>query len=74
LGKFMIPVQKEKIPDWARYIAQDPNGSWWAYEGEPHIHDNGWYENELGRLKTISAGEPNDRWQKSLQPSGLSPT
>ena len=63
-----------KIPDWARYLAQDPDGSWWAYEGEPHIHDNGWYENELGRLKKVGEDEPDINWQMSLRPSGIRST
>lgn len=63
-----------KVPDWARYIAQDPDGSWWAYEGEPHIHDNGWYENELGRVKKIGFGNVNTEWQNSLRPGGVRAT
>jgi len=61
-------------PGWARYVAQDPDGSWWAYEAEPHIHDNGWYENEIGRLKKIGDGDKNQNWKNSLQLSGIRST
>ena len=74
----MILIPLEKVPLWARYLAQDPDGSWWAYEGEPHIHDNGWYENELGRLKKLDLGSeqcvPSLNWRETLRRSGLRST
>ena len=57
----------ENLPQWAQWVAQDPDGSWWAYEAEPHIHDNGWYENEVGQILKLSHGEPSKNWQKTLK-------
>jgi hypothetical protein len=44
---------KEKIPEWAEFLAQDADGTWWAYEAHPNEHDTGWYENEVGRIQRI---------------------
>jgi hypothetical protein len=46
------------IPDWARWLAQDEDGAWWAYEAEPNRQHNGWYENEVGRLQRLVRGDP----------------
>lgn len=44
---------KEQIPEWAKFLAQDADGTWWAYEAHPNEHDTGWYENEAGRIQRI---------------------
>ena len=46
------------IPDWAEFVAQDADGTWWAYEAHPNENDTGWYENEVGRIKRLSKTEP----------------
>ena len=54
------------IPDWADWIAQDEDGTWWAYEAEPNQQHNGWYENEVGRIqRLLKAGPPQD-WRLML--------
>jgi hypothetical protein len=55
------------IPDWAAWVAQDADGSWWAYEAEPNQHDTGWYENEIGRSVRLERGAANPDWQGSLR-------
>lgn len=50
--------QTDSLPDWAAYIAQDADGTWWAYEAHPNENDTGWYENEVGRIKRLSRTEP----------------
>jgi len=59
------PLQEP--PDWACWLARDADGSWWAYEAEPHPHDSGWYENEVGRCRRLGQGEPAPDWLSSLQ-------
>ena len=58
----------QKFPPWARWLAMDSDGSWWCYEAEPHQHDTGWYENEVGR---VSRCEDQaiivDHWRRSLR-------
>lgn len=44
---------KEQLPGWARFLAQDADGTWWAYEAEPNENDTGWYENEVGRIQRL---------------------
>ena len=51
-------IPTEDLPDWAAYIAQDADGTWWAYEAHPNENDTGWYENEVGRIKRLSKTEP----------------
>ena len=61
-----LPPGIQDLPDWAGWIAQDADGSWWVYEVEPQEYHQGWYENELGRRKKIMAGEANSQWRKTL--------
>lgn len=56
------------LPGWVRWLAQDADGSWWAYEAEPHQHHCGWYENEIGRSMKILQDAPTADWQTSLRP------
>lgn len=56
-----------ELPGWANWLAQDADGSWWAYEAEPHQQTSGWYENEVGRNMKISQQQPNRQWQSSLR-------
>lgn len=54
------------IPDWVRWLAQDADGSWWGYEAEPHERDDGWYENEAGRVVRLHQDAANPDWRNSL--------
>lgn len=54
------------LPTWVQWLAQDANGSWWGYEAEPHQHDSGWYENEIGRHIRLFDDKPCRDWQKKL--------
>lgn len=54
------------LPPWARWIARDADGSWWAYEVEPLQHDNGWYENEVGRHCLVCRSAPDRNWRTTL--------
>ena len=64
---FKNPDDNMDIPDWARWLAQDADGTWWAYEAEPHQHHQGWYENEVGRSLKLNTEPANHHWQSSLQ-------
>lgn len=55
------------LPAWAHWLAQDADGTWWAFEAEPHAHDSGWYENEVGRYLRLTRHAPNPGWEHSLQ-------
>lgn len=54
------------LPDWAEWIAQDADGTWWAYEAEPNQQHNGWYENEVGRIRRLHRDAPNPDWSACL--------
>ncbi|HHJ13081.1 MAG TPA: hypothetical protein ENJ79_01710 [Gammaproteobacteria bacterium] len=56
-----------RLPAWARWLAQDADGSWWAFEVEPLEYHRGWYENELGRRRCLGRGAPNPAWRESLR-------
>ena len=62
-------VDSNKLPNWARWVALDRDGKWWCYEAEPHRHDYGWYENEVGRSEPVGDGqEPSEcDWEQSLR-------
>jgi hypothetical protein len=55
-----------QLPDWVRWVAQDADGSWWAYEHEPNMSDSGWYENEVGRSVQLRKDTPNSLWRQEI--------
>lgn len=61
----MIPA-KFRPPSWARWIAQDADGCWWAYQVEPLQHHQGWYENEVGRRIKLADDDANPNWRDAL--------
>lgn len=61
-----LPADKEKVPTWARWLAQDEDGAWWAYEAEPNQQHNGWYENEVGRIQRLGVTAPPSDWRTML--------
>ena len=54
MNAFDLPCPPERIPHWAEFIAQDADGTWWAYEAHPNEMHNGWYENEVGRIQRLA--------------------
>ena len=56
-----------EMPSWVRWLAQDSDGSWWAYEAEPLQHDSGWYENEVGRRIRFGRSAVMGDWKGSLR-------
>ena len=54
------------LPHWARWLAQDEDGTWWAYEAEPNQQHNGWYENEVGRIQRVGVTAPPMDWRSML--------
>ena len=53
--------------DWMCWIAQVFDGAWWAYEHEPNMADNGWYENEVGLSAKLSQSSENTQWRETLE-------
>ena len=54
------------LPAWAEWLAQDGDGTWWAYEAEPNQQPHGWYENEVGRFERLVLGPPPADWRECL--------
>ncbi|HNA82892.1 MAG TPA: hypothetical protein PLL19_04775 [Thiobacillaceae bacterium] len=54
------------LPAWAEWLAQDGDGTWWAYEAEPNQQPHGWYENEVGRIGRLVLGPPPADWRECL--------
>jgi hypothetical protein len=61
----MKPDFKE-LPPWAVWLAQDRDGAWGCFEAEPHQHDRGWYENEVGRYLKVGHAAHNPDWENAL--------
>lgn len=59
-------MSSEIIPAWIKWIAQDKNGAVWGFEAEPHQHEYGWYENEVGRYKLLLQANKSPEWENSL--------
>ncbi len=62
----MIP-DKQDLPEWVAWLAQDADGVWWGYQVEPLQHHRGWYENEVGRYIRVGRGEPVGQWVDTLR-------
>jgi hypothetical protein len=56
-----------QLPEWAHWLAQDADGTWWAFEHEPNLADSVWYENEVGRSLRLGSGIIPDDWKSSLK-------
>ena len=61
----MLPDCSQLL-DWVRWIGQDADGSWWAYEHEPNMSDSGWYENEVGRSIFLQKDLPDPEWRQNI--------
>jgi hypothetical protein len=66
----MTSSPSTNLPPWTTWLAQDADGTWWAYEHEPNEADHAWYENEVGRSERLGQNEPNPEWRKTLQRVG----
>lgn len=61
-----LPVDRAMLPPWARWLAQDADGAWWAYEQEPNPGAISWYENEVGDSLRLRTDSPNSNWRATL--------
>jgi hypothetical protein len=59
-------IDTTALPAWARWLAQDADGTWWAYEHEPNEGTVSWYENEVGNSLRISRTQRNSSWRQTL--------
>lgn len=62
-----MAANETTIPQWAKWMACDANGTWWVFEAEPHLSSQSWYENEVGRFLKINVTESVKDWQLSLR-------
>lgn len=54
-----------KVPEWARWMAQDANGEWYFYGKKPICRGNDWGQSG-GRFEAAYSGEASDDWDDSL--------
>lgn len=52
----------DRRPVWTRWLAQDENGNWCAFEHAPNEGATSWYENEVGRYHLLGKDVPNSSW------------
>ena len=63
--KYLHPeLQGVKIPDWAKWVAKDQNGNWYAYAGRPSKYAFFW--DSRYDCVHIKIGEPDDKWENTL--------
>lgn len=48
------------------WVAQDKNGIWWGFEGEPLQDDEGWSNEEGGHQILLKKETPGSSWQETL--------
>lgn len=58
-----IPVQ---VPDWVKWVAQDEDGTWVAYEIKPHSTSIYWHV-PIGQWESLFNGHPNPNWRETLR-------
>ena len=61
-----LPIDPSTLPSWARWLAQDADGTWWAYEHEPNEGAASWYENEVGITRRLIKQPVESDWRRSL--------
>jgi len=49
-------------PEWASYLAQDKNGTWWWYDREPIAEQSQWESCGIAESACVC-----DDWKESLQ-------
>lgn len=59
-------MKSAAFPYWVKWVAQDLSGAIWGFEAEPHQHDTGWYENEVGRYCLLGQAQTNSDWRNAL--------
>lgn len=66
----MKPDWKD-APQWANYLAQDEDGSWYWYEDEPDNYylEDGWFNNAGGKVEDAYIPK-NDGWKDTLEERG----
>ncbi len=66
MKKLPASIKTDQLPETAKWLAQDADGTWWAFEVEPLCFDKGWYENELGNCWRLVATEKPDDFRTCL--------
>jgi hypothetical protein len=57
-----------EIPTWAKWLAQDKDGKWYCYEGEPEkvFSTHQWGNISETRFDYVCAGQKPTNWQSQL--------
>lgn len=57
------------IPDWAKWIAQDPDGAWWIFQFKPSLVNYEWRagKGESFNLYNDYNEDSAKNWRKTLQ-------
>lgn len=56
----------DKAPEWANWIAQDANGSWWYFEHEPSAVGSCYWDGGFGKLGFVRKDAPSPNWRTTL--------
>ena len=55
-----------KLSDWAKYVAQDEDGTWWEFNAKPQLGNTSWDNGRNGRLRLVVRGIPPEDFTKEL--------
>jgi len=63
----MAKTVETEVPDWAKWMAKDQDGSWYVYERQPKMHDGGFWH-ARGKALVAGEGDPcdDDTWKDEL--------
>ncbi len=64
--KITIKGIEFEVPDWTKWVAQDEDGQWYAYDMEPILADNEWALNPEANYCDKINMKAED-WKNSLE-------
>lgn len=59
-------LEAAKQHDWAKWVAQDGDGHWWAYENKPVIYEWGYDCREIADVNNLNIKTDPTNWRRSL--------
>lgn len=64
-----LPFKSEDLSEWVNWVAQDADGSWYAYEKKPYadLDRDSWAEDSPnGGIEKVGNTGPNPNWKDTL--------
>jgi len=57
----------KSAPEWAQWLAQDEDGEWFWFEGQPTDKSCSWQDDANGKVRSAGLSEENETWAFTLE-------